>query len=98
MFGNLEGLTMCRGDDVAWHLFGVGGEFDMHGVNFQGQTLEVTGNHVNAKVVLPGTAMTLTSTPDTVGKIHTLCCDVMVLCYGSHVMLCRYKTIRMRVY
>ena len=70
MFGNLEGLSVCRGDNVAWHLFGVGGEFDMHGVNFQGQTLEVTGNHVNAKVVVPGTAMTLISSPDTEGKSY----------------------------
>ncbi|KAK7109489.1 hypothetical protein V1264_013522 [Littorina saxatilis] len=73
MFGNLEGLSVCRGDDVAWHIFGVGGEFDLHGVNFQGQTLEITGNTVNAKVVVPGTAMTLTSSPDTVGNWSVAC-------------------------
>ncbi|KAK7494206.1 hypothetical protein BaRGS_00014488 [Batillaria attramentaria] len=73
MFGNLEGLSFCRGDDVAWHVFGVGGQFDLHGVNFQGQTLEVMGNNVNAKVIIPGTALTMTSTPDSVGNWSIAC-------------------------
>lgn len=73
MFGNLEGLSFCRGDDVAWHVFGVGGQFDMHGVNFQGQTLEVTGNHVEAQVIIPGSALILTSTPDSIGNWSIAC-------------------------
>jgi hypothetical protein len=68
MYGNLEGLDVCVGERVAWHLIGAGDRFNMHGANFHGLALDLSGNHINAKVVIPGTALTLTSIPDTVGK------------------------------
>lgn len=73
MFGNLEGLHTCLNDDVAWHIFGVGGEFDMHGVNFQGQSLDLTGNHISSEVIIPGSALTLTSKPDSQGNWTISC-------------------------
>lgn len=30
VFGNLEGLEMCLGDKVAWHLYGMGTDSDVH--------------------------------------------------------------------
>ncbi|KAL8609338.1 hypothetical protein ACOMHN_048894 [Nucella lapillus] len=82
MFANLDGLTSCRGDPVAWHLLGLGGDFDVHGVIFHGQTLEIQGNTVNAKIVSPGTAVTLLSTPDTVGNWSVACRSNMHLLTG----------------
>lgn len=59
---------MCVGDHVTWHLFGLGAFRDNHGVNFNGQTLEVDGNHVEGKVIIPGSGVTLHSIPDSVGQ------------------------------
>lgn len=30
VFGNLEGLDMCVGDNISWHLFGIGTDNDVH--------------------------------------------------------------------
>lgn len=30
VFGNLEGLDMCLGDKISWHLFGIGTDNDVH--------------------------------------------------------------------
>lgn len=30
VFGNLEGLDMCLGDKISWHLFGIGTDYDIH--------------------------------------------------------------------
>lgn len=30
VFGNLEGLDMCVGDKISWHLFGIGTDTDVH--------------------------------------------------------------------
>ncbi|XP_048249696.1 hephaestin-like protein [Haliotis rufescens] len=72
-FANLQGLDMCVGDHVTWHLFGLGAFRDNHGVNFNGQTLEVDGNHVEGKVIIPGSGVTLHSIPDSVGRWSVHC-------------------------
>lgn len=30
VFGNLEGLNMCLGDKISWHLYGIGTDTDVH--------------------------------------------------------------------
>ena len=30
VFGNLEGLDMCLGDKISWHLYGIGTDTDVH--------------------------------------------------------------------
>ena len=35
VFGNLEGLDMCLGDKISWHLYGIGTDTDVHaGISF----------------------------------------------------------------
>lgn len=30
VFGNLEGLDLCLGDKISWHMFGIGADYDVH--------------------------------------------------------------------
>lgn len=90
MFGNLMGLNVCRGEKVAWHLFGAGDRLNVHGANFHGQALDLSGNHINAKVLIPGTALTLTSSPDVVGQWAIVCRTNFHLLTG---MAAKYQTI-----
>lgn len=30
MFGNLEGLDLCLGDKISWHMVGIGTDTDVH--------------------------------------------------------------------
>ena len=40
VFGNLEGLEMCIGDKVSWHLYGMGTDSDVHAGNELTKLLE----------------------------------------------------------
>lgn len=70
LYGNLNGLTMCIADRVAWHVLGLGTEVDIHSLTFNGQTVSVTENRVQSVSILPGTFKTLHMTPDNVGKLE----------------------------
>ena len=39
VFGNLPGLDMCLGDRVAWHVFSMGTETDLHTLYYHGNVL-----------------------------------------------------------
>ena len=39
VFGNLPNLDFCQGDRVAWHVFSLGTETDMHTLYFHGNVL-----------------------------------------------------------
>jgi len=39
IFGNLQGLTVNRGERVRWHLIGIGTEVDLHTVHWHGETV-----------------------------------------------------------
>ena len=59
LYGNLPGLNMCLGDRVAWHVFSVGSEKDIHTVYFHGQPLTLMDTHRSSSFVLPGYFRTL---------------------------------------
>uniref|UniRef100_A0A8C5M8P0 ferroxidase n=1 Tax=Leptobrachium leishanense TaxID=445787 RepID=A0A8C5M8P0_9ANUR len=40
LYANLHGLTMYVGDDVTWHLIGLGGEIDIHTVHFHAHSFK----------------------------------------------------------
>nr|XP_039251015.1 hephaestin-like protein isoform X2 [Styela clava] len=44
MYGNLVGLTACKGENVAWNIFGLGNEVDIHSVHFEKQTVILEGH------------------------------------------------------
>uniref|UniRef100_A0A8B9R4L8 ferroxidase n=1 Tax=Anas platyrhynchos TaxID=8839 RepID=A0A8B9R4L8_ANAPL len=60
LFGNLPGLAMCKDDKVSWHLIGLGSHYDMHGVQFQGNTIDLRGTTRDGLALFPhlsGTAL-----------------------------------------
>ncbi|XP_063059110.1 ferroxidase HEPHL1-like [Engraulis encrasicolus] len=73
MYGNLQGLDMCQGERVTWHLFGLGTEGDMHGVHFQGNTFQMMGTTSDAVSVFPHTAATVAMQTDNTGELEVSC-------------------------
>lgn len=55
IFGNLEGLTMRKGERVRWHLIGVGTEVDLHTPHWHGETVLHHGHRKDVVDLLPGT-------------------------------------------
>nr|XP_015206786.1 PREDICTED: hephaestin isoform X2 [Lepisosteus oculatus] len=73
LYSKLPGLEMCRGSNVSWHLLGLGDEFDIHGVVFQGNTVQVNGRHKDSVTLTPHTSSTLLMQPDNIGTFGVIC-------------------------
>ncbi|XP_061484804.1 ferroxidase HEPHL1 isoform X2 [Rhineura floridana] len=73
VFGNLPGLTMCKDDNVSWHMIGLGTSADMHGVHFQGNTIHLGGTTRDTLALFPHTSKTVLMQPDRVGTFHVVC-------------------------
>ncbi|XP_053129823.1 hephaestin [Hemicordylus capensis] len=68
VFGNLPEMTICAGDSVSWHLFGMGSEMDIHTAFFHGQTLIVRGHRTDVASLFPATFVTAQMIPRNIGK------------------------------
>uniref|UniRef100_A0A8D2PZT0 ferroxidase n=1 Tax=Varanus komodoensis TaxID=61221 RepID=A0A8D2PZT0_VARKO len=75
VFGNLPEMTMCAGDHVSWHLFGMGNEIDVHTAFFHGQTLIIRGHRSDVASVFPATFVAAEMIPHNIGK-WLLSCEV----------------------
>ncbi|XP_005401633.1 PREDICTED: hephaestin isoform X2 [Chinchilla lanigera] len=73
LFSNLPRLDMCKGDTVAWHLLGLGTETDVHGVMFQGNTVQLQGMRKGAAMLFPHTSVMATMQPDNPGTFEIYC-------------------------
>lgn len=73
MFGNLPGLNVCEGDNVTWHLLGLGSEADVHGAVFQGNTLQMNGMRRDSTSLFPHTFATAFMQPDNNGIFDIYC-------------------------
>uniref|UniRef100_A0A8V5G0V6 Ceruloplasmin n=1 Tax=Melopsittacus undulatus TaxID=13146 RepID=A0A8V5G0V6_MELUD len=73
MFGNLPGLNVCEGDNVTWHLLGLGSEADVHGAVFQGNTLQMNGMRKDSTSLFPHTFATAFMQPDNNGIFEIYC-------------------------
>ncbi|OCT80945.1 ceruloplasmin isoform X1 [Xenopus laevis] len=65
MYANLEGLTMHVGDEISWHLIGLGNEADIHTVHFHAHSFKyVRGAMFRSDVfdLFPGTFKTVEMT------------------------------------
>ncbi|PKU34260.1 hephaestin-like protein 1 [Limosa lapponica baueri] len=69
LFGNLPGLAMCKDDKVSWHLIGMGSHYDMHGVHFQGNTIDLRGTTRDGLALFPHLSGTALMQPDRVGPL-----------------------------
>ena len=55
MYGNMEGLKVCKDSKVLWHAFGIGTEVDMHGIYFHGNSFSTDrGIHKDSLALFPG--------------------------------------------
>uniref|UniRef100_A0A452HCC6 Ceruloplasmin n=1 Tax=Gopherus agassizii TaxID=38772 RepID=A0A452HCC6_9SAUR len=75
VYGNLPEMTMCAGDHVAWHLFGMGSETDVHTAFFHGQTLTIRGHRSDVASLFPATFVTADMIPSNNGR-WLLSCQV----------------------
>ncbi|NXS56313.1 HPHL1 protein, partial [Brachypteracias leptosomus] len=73
LFGNLPGLVMCKDDKVSWHLIGLGSHYDMHGVHFQGNTIDLRGTTRDGLALFPHLSGTALMQPDRVGTFKVVC-------------------------
>ncbi|NXR88110.1 HPHL1 protein, partial [Hypocryptadius cinnamomeus] len=73
LYGNLPGLTMCKNDKVSWHLIGLGSHYDMHGVHFQGNTIDLRGMTRDGLALFPHLSGTALMQPDRVGTFKVVC-------------------------
>ena len=55
MYGNMDGLKVCKDSNVLWHAFGIGTEVDMHGIYFHGNSFNLDrGIHKDSLALFPG--------------------------------------------
>lgn len=87
VFGNLPELNMCAQKRVAWHLFGMGNEVDVHTAFFHGQMLTIRGHHTDVAHIFPATFVTAEMVPQKLG-IWLINCQVNSHLQGeSHHLL-----------
>ncbi|XP_033124936.1 hephaestin-like protein [Anneissia japonica] len=53
IYGNLPGLEMDQGDEIEWHILGMGTESDIHTAYFHGNMLEVRNHRTDSISVEP---------------------------------------------
>uniref|UniRef100_A0A2K5CXC2 Ceruloplasmin n=1 Tax=Aotus nancymaae TaxID=37293 RepID=A0A2K5CXC2_AOTNA len=63
VYGNLPELNMCAQKRVAWHLFGMGNEVDVHTAFFHGQMLTTRGHRTDVAHIFPATFVTAEMVP-----------------------------------
>ncbi|XP_009580733.1 PREDICTED: hephaestin [Fulmarus glacialis] len=68
VFGNLPAVTMCAGDYVSWHLFGMGNEIDVHTAYFHGEMLNIRGHRTDVASLFPATFVTADMIPRNPGR------------------------------
>ncbi|XP_012589373.1 PREDICTED: hephaestin isoform X1 [Condylura cristata] len=73
LFSNLPRLDICKGDTVAWHLLGLGTETDVHGVMFQGNTVQLQGMRKSSAMLFPHTFAMAIMQPDNPGTFEIYC-------------------------
>ncbi|CAL8256930.1 unnamed protein product [Merluccius merluccius] len=73
VYGNLPGLSMCQGNKIHWHLFGLGNEVDIHSVHFHGQILTAQNHHTDTVSLFPASSLTAEMTADNPGHWLLTC-------------------------
>jgi len=67
LYGNVNGLTMRRGERVRWYVIGLGNENDIHTAHWHGNTVLRRGARLDTVAVFPATTETVDMRPDNVG-------------------------------
>jgi manganese oxidase len=67
LYGNLDGLTMRRGERVRWYLIGLGNENDIHTAHWHDNTVLRRGSRTDTVELFPATTEVVDMHPDNVG-------------------------------
>ena len=67
-YGNLEGLNVCKGEQVVWHVMSFGQTDGLHSVTFNGNNVMIGGVYRDSHVTIPGVSFTAMMHADNVGK------------------------------
>ncbi|KAK2567171.1 Hephaestin-like protein [Acropora cervicornis] len=70
VYGNLPGLSMCRGERVAWHIMS---GILMHSATFYGNTILFEGKRTDSVGLIQGSLHTVYMTPDNPGEWKVVC-------------------------
>ncbi|XP_023699633.1 ceruloplasmin [Paramormyrops kingsleyae] len=73
MYGNLQGLKMCKGETVSWHISGLGSEVDIHGIHFDGNRVMYRGTRRDVVNVFPHISHTVIMNADSIGTFGLAC-------------------------
>jgi len=74
MYGNMEGLKVCKDSKVLWHAFGIGTEVDMHGIYFHGNSFSSDRDiHKDSLALFPGEGITFSMHPVNEGTWGLVC-------------------------
>ncbi|XP_069825746.1 ferroxidase HEPHL1 isoform X1 [Dendropsophus ebraccatus] len=102
VFGDLPGLEMCLGDRVSWHLLGLGTEIDIHGIYFQGNTLNLGGTTRDTVSLFPHTTVTAYMQPDQAGIFEVGCNtmnhNIVGMRHTYTVQACEHSTVDHQLY
>lgn len=69
VWGNLEGLNVCLGDKISWHMATFGKAIDLHTPYFHGNTFQISGKFRDTINVAPSTHYTVVMHADNPGTI-----------------------------
>ena len=67
LFGNLDGLTMKKGERVRWYMMGLGNESDLHTAHWHGATVLQRGSRTDTVSLFPATTEVVDMRPDDAG-------------------------------
>ncbi|XP_059912863.1 ferroxidase HEPHL1 isoform X2 [Gadus macrocephalus] len=73
MFGNMPDMTLCQHRPVSWHLFGMGGEADLHSAYFHGNTVLERGHRTDVLSLFAATFITAQMVPLSLGRWPLSC-------------------------
>jgi len=68
----MEGLDVCRGDNVIWHVMSFGQTDGTHVVTFNGNNVVVDGQSKDSHVITSGQTLTALMRPENVGEGHII--------------------------
>ncbi|WAQ95422.1 HEPHL-like protein [Mya arenaria] len=72
-YGNLEGLDVCRDENVAWHVLSFGQGEGNHVVTFNGNNVVIDGMFRDSHVIISGQTFSALMKPDNVGNWSLFC-------------------------
>jgi FtsP/CotA-like multicopper oxidase with cupredoxin domain len=83
IFANLPGLDMDKGDQVRWHLIGMGNEVDLHTPHWHGELVKINGQYTDVAELLPASMKSADMLADNPGQW-------MFHCHVARSHHCRY--------